>query len=526
MKLSHKLFFNDIIDNFKFYEPLNEAIAIIDKDGNLKEINRAMAYLFCLKRKDALKISFIQLIGTTASQEIGLETVLTLGKKINVREVCSKTLDGEDLNLTIGIIPLWNEKEVLGALISIQNKSEEENLHSKYNDTIRRLKLEVIDKNEAKLNAEKNAKSKSEFLANMSHEIRTPINGVLGSAELLMDSGLNAEQNSLASMLFMSAKSLLTIINDILDFSKIEAGKLQLEMLAIDYQQVVNDAVNLVDNSLKEKGLQLVYNFPTNYPKLIISDPTRLRQVLLNLLSNSIKFTQKGKIEIKVEFIPQDDNHYLLVTKVIDTGIGMKPAQLKNVFESFSQADSSISRNFGGTGLGTTISRNLINLMKGGISAESTYGEGSTFSFKIPVQVSNKKYLKPELVIKQTRNYNKIIILAEDNVINQKVAIKNLERLGITVLLANNGEEAITLALSSNHELILMDLQMPVLDGIKASIQLRAQGYSKPIIPMTANIMSEEKEKTKIAGMIGFISKPFTKRDLISELDKFLKDSH
>jgi signal transduction histidine kinase/CheY-like chemotaxis protein len=416
----------------------------------------------------------------------------------------------------------------------IQSEKSLKNVNLTLEDKVNTRTLELKTINEQLILATDAAdiasKAKSLFLANMSHEIRTPMNGVIGLTELLLRTDLTSKQKNYLTKLKYSSNNLLHILNGILDLSKIEAGKFTIEHAEFNFHDMLDSVVNIAAIEAQNKQLDLIINIDEMFPSIVIGDAVRCSQIIANILNNALKFTEKGSVTVDIDRKNQED---FVQIKISDTGIGITEEQQNKLFSTFTQADNSTSRKYGGTGLGLVISRNLIKLMQGDISLLSEHGKGSCFKFNLHLPIADNQnnavnreqvsgsdditsYISQKLL-------NKTVLLVEDIKINRLIAQHILEQAGLIVEFAVDGLEAVNMAKLKTYDLIVMDIQMPVMDGYEATRIIRTYPNYKsvPIVAMTANAMSDDKELSLAAGMNSHLTKPIQFEQVILELESF-----
>jgi signal transduction histidine kinase/CheY-like chemotaxis protein/HPt (histidine-containing phosphotransfer) domain-containing protein len=404
-------------------------------------------------------------------------------------------------------------------------------LFKKLNTNKQELEEQAETIAEARDKALKANQAKSTFLANMSHEIRTPLTAIIGYSDVLLGSDQTAQERLQAiNIINKSSQHVLHIINEILDLSKIEADKLEIEKLMVSPIKMLKEVSSLMQLQADEKGLLFNISFKTSIPETIVTDPTRIKQILLNLFSNAVKFTDKGQVRIDVSCAPEKQ---VMTFEVIDTGIGMTEEQCTVIFDSFKQADTSTTRKYGGTGLGLTLSRQLAEMLGGNIVVKSQPGEGSCFIVEINTgKLDNIHFIDKFDEFYEGDNiaplpmpqnlYSGNVLLAEDTLANQQLLSMYLRKMGATVAIASNGQDAIDHALNENFDLVLMDLQMPIMNGLDATRALRAKGYATPIVALTANASSEFRKKCLDAGCEQFLTKPIDRTRFLQVVAEYL----
>ncbi len=486
---------------------------LIDKIRIIKEDFNAMEQALMQKRqKDSVKTAnntiFVVIFGTLISLILALSfiTIVTthILKKLNILMLGTARISEGDYQ----------------SFIKLTGNDEFALLAKSYNKMSVAIKTAVTDMEQA-------VKAKSIFVANMSHEIRTPMNGILSMLTLLEDTKLTKVQQEYTSAIRSCGDGLIIVINDILDLSKLEAGKIALDKRAFNLKSLIEEVTFLFDQQAFEKGLTLNVKLDDNLAKRYVGDNIRIRQILLNLLSNAIKFTDKGNVELMLSIVDRGMNQDSILFQVKDQGIGISVVDQNKLFKPFSQVDNSISRDFGGTGLGLVICSKLVKQMGSKMQVESAIGQGSSFAFELtlPILATHEETKEEAGQQQQILEQNRLladelpmkIMVVEDNKINQVIATKLFAKLGYDIDLADNGKEAIAAIIKQDYDIIFMDMQMPVMDGITATkkiIELQPDRYP-PIIAITANILKEDKEHCFAAGMIDFIHKPINVADII-----------
>jgi len=493
----------------KAIDSTNEGYWVIDADGNFVEVNPGYCRMMGYSHAQIMKMCIADFEAVATMVQIRAQIQRIIQKGYERFETRHRHIDGHWIELEITVTGV-DDRYLVAFLRDIGER--------KAADAALR---------EATQQAEQANRAKSEFLANMSHEIRTPMNGVLGLTEVVLDSPLEPQQREHLELVKSAAVSLLVILNDILDLSKIEAGKLGIEQVPYSPAGVMRDVTQAVRARAQAKGLSLQCETDPSVPERVLGDPVRLRQILLNLCDNAIKFTDTGSVSVRAQATLTDTGDCELMVCVRDTGIGIPADKQDVIFQSFNQADTSTTRKYGGTGLGLTICASLAALMGGRIWLESEAGQGSSFWFTVqgvvappgqagfgdrpaePVQSQPAEKTRP---VSQPADHRLQILLAEDNPLNQRLAVLLLERWGHEVALAQDGFEAVTLFGQRDWDLVLMDMQMPNMDGVAATRAIRATetgGRRTPIVAMTANAMNADRELCLEAGMDAFLSKPF-----------------
>jgi PAS domain S-box-containing protein len=489
----------------------------ISAQGKITDANKASERITGIRREQLIGSDFADYFTAPDNARLGYEQVFSAGQ-LSDYPLAIRHVSGQLTEVIYNFSVYYNDRD------------EIEGIFAAARDVTRQKQIED-ELQRAKAQAETANQVKSEFLANMSHEIRTPMNAIIGLTHLALHKEISPEIHDYLEKIGTSSNNLLSILNDILDFSKLEAGRLTLEHSPFDLDDILNNLHNLFADRALGKGLDLAIEAAADVPRHLVGDSLRLQQVLINLLGNAIKFTERGQVRLTIKTVQLDLSQARLSFCVTDTGIGMSGQDREKLFLPFSQVDGSITRRFGGTGLGLVISHNLLQLMGGEFAVSSAPGQGSSFSFELMLDLSSlpgrqhsgKALPLPDELAKALAGSR--VLVAEDNPVNQQVVYELLKLSGITAEIANNGREAVALLQQRGFDAVLMDIHMPVMDGFEATKLIRSQQRfaTLPVIALTAGVTKEERERCMASGMNGFIAKPIKPKKLLLTLMQWIK---
>lgn len=500
-----------------------DPLITLNTEGKITDMNRAFTHITGKNRVDLAYTDFKTYFSEPEKAEDLFKEVFD---KKTITDFPLMLENGKTTDLLFnGSVFLDQQSNVVGAVLVGRDISELKKIQNELIEA--KLLAETIAKEteKAKHKAEEAVRAKQQFLSNMSHEIRTPMNAIIGFTKLMLRTELNPKQREYLSAIKMSGDALVVLINDILDLAKVEAGKMNFERRPFKLASSISAILHLFENKIQEKNLELVEYYDEEIPEVLLGDPTRLHQIMTNLISNAVKFTEKGSIEVRVNLLEQDKSNVELAFSVRDTGIGISETEKERIFENFQQATIETTRMYGGTGLGLAIVKQLVEAQGGQIEVQSQQGEGSTFSFILSFPKTNKKVREAiEMPIAITEMEKTKVLVAEDMKLNQLLMKTLIEEFGFECIVVDNGRSAVEKLAKESFDIVLMDLQMPEMGGFEATEYIRNELNSDiPIIALTADVTTTDLEKCKMVGMDDYIAKPVDDRLLFNRIVNLLK---